>query len=132
MWAAVIDGSKDDMEVVSIASKLAVYAKSKLKIYFIVNITRKFPVDKELDKETNIAELRLDEVEAIPSGMKLSYQSEIIQARSKGSAILNITLQSNLESLVVALPENDLLDEKYIQYVIKNAKCKIVLCTNNL
>ena len=87
MWVALVDGTINDSLIIETAQGF-LKNKEPLRLLYVIEISRKFPVDKEIPQLTEIAEKYLDRLE---QDGKFDVNADIVQSRSVKSALIALS-----------------------------------------
>jgi hypothetical protein len=135
MILGVLNGRKTDDEVTKVSCALAKLNNQKLKMIFVITITRNLPVDKEVNEKTIIAEQSLKNMEKLARDFKVRQSGEIIQARFQGSAVVQQINEVEAGILVIGLPQRKPHGQynanRSVRYIYDNAGCVVVTCQSN-
>ena len=124
MWVALVDGTINDSLIIETAQGF-LKNKEPLRLLYVIEISRKFPVDKEIPQLTEIAEKYLDRLE---QDGKFDVNADIVQSRSVKSALIALSKEDDVEGVI--LGENALSDAypQELSQIIKNIQCNIIFC----
>ena len=124
MWVALVDGTINDSLIIETAQGF-LKNKGPLRLLYVIEISRKFPVDKEIPQLTEIAEKYLDRLE---QDGKFDVNADIVQSRSVKSALIALSKEDDVEGVI--LGENALSDAypQEFSQIIKNIQCNIIFC----
>ena len=90
------------------------------------------PLNAELNEEVEEGEKALDHAEEIARDMGLQVDASILQARSAGAAIVDMSRENGSELIVMATNYQKKLGEldlgRTLPYVMKNAPCRVWVC----
>ncbi len=84
-----LDGSSADRIAMSVACQVAKPAKAKLFAIHVIQVKRMLPLDAELSAEAEQGEGILESAERIASEFGIRVQTELLQARDIGTAIVD-------------------------------------------
>ncbi len=116
------------------------YAQAKLgkgrnvavDVVYVVAVPHALPLNAELHDELEKGEKALDHAEQVAREMGLPVESSLIQARSPGAAIVDMSRETGSELIVMATSYENKLGEldlgRTIPYVLKNAPCRVWIC----
>ena len=126
MWVALVDGTINDSLIIETAQGF-LKNKEPLRLLYVIEISRKFPVDKEIPQLTEIAEKYFDRLE---QDGKFDVNADIVQSRSVKSALNALSKEDDLEGVI--LGENALSDAypQEFSQIIKNIQCNIIFCNS--
>jgi nucleotide-binding universal stress UspA family protein len=101
-------------------------------VVYVVEVPHALPLNAELDEELEVGERALDHAEHVGREMDLQVESSLLQARSAGSAIVDMARDNGSELIVMATDYQRKLGEldlgRTIPYVLKNAPCRVWVC----
>ena len=84
-----------------------------------------------MDEVVERGEKILDEVEQLATEAQLNVETELVQARDTGPALVDEAVEWGAELLVMGLPYKRRFGEfnlgKTVPYVLKNANCRVLL-----
>ena len=124
MWVALVDGTINDSLIIETAQGF-LKNKEPLRLLYVIEISRKFPVDKEIPQLTEIAEKYLDRLE---QDGKFDVNADIVQSRSVKSALIALSKEDDVEGVI--LGENALSNAypQEFSQIINNIHCNIIFC----
>jgi nucleotide-binding universal stress UspA family protein len=103
----------------------------KLYAVHIIEVNRSLPLGAVLDDVVERGEKILDEVEQLVSQAQLPVETELVQARDTGPAIVDEAAEWGADLIVMGLPYKRRFGEfnmgKTVPYVLKNANCRVML-----
>ena len=89
MLLAVINGTDIDNLVIETTCKIARHDKEKITVIYVIVIPRNKPIDQEVSFYTEKGEKALQKAEELSQQFKVKIDGQILQARSRGSSIVN-------------------------------------------
>ena len=132
MLLALIQGFASDAAVVRTACSIARQEKEKLTLLYVIEIDRKYPVDREVEGETDRAEEALQEMEKLSKKYKVKAIGQILQARSKGSAVLSQVDELKANCIIMGAqsdPRVELMDfGKTARHILNQTQCALIVC----
>ncbi len=97
----------------------------------IIEVNRSLPLGAVLDDVVERGEKILDEVEQLSSEFGLPVETELVQARDTGPALVDEAVEWGADLIVMGLPYKRRFGEfnlgKTVPYVLKNATCRVML-----
>jgi nucleotide-binding universal stress UspA family protein len=97
-----------------------------------VEVPHSLPLDAQLDDKIEYGEKTLDHAEQVAREMGLEVEASIMQARSPGAAIVDMSRESGSEMIVMAVDYQKKLGEldlgRTLPYVLKHAPCRVWVC----
>lgn len=104
----------------------------EIDVVYVVAVPHALPLNAELHDATERGEKALDHAESVAREMGLNVESSLIQARSPGAAIVDMSRESGSELIVMATGYESRLGEldlgRTIPYVLKHAPCRVWVC----
>ena len=132
-----VKGADIDDEAIRLAYTYAAAKKHKgrlisIDVVYVVQVPHSLPLDAELAEQVEKGEKALDHAEAVAHDMGIEVDASILQARSAGSAIVDMARESGTELIVMATDYQKKLGEldlgRTIPYVMKHAACRVYVC----
>jgi nucleotide-binding universal stress UspA family protein len=135
-------GHEVDEETVRLACRMATRprgeGKAAAKIYavHVVEVNRSLPLSAPVDHQVERGEQILDAAEQVATEYELEIETEMVQARDTGPAIVGEAEEWHADMIVMGLPFKRRFGEfnlgKTAPYVLKNAPCRVVLFRERL
>jgi nucleotide-binding universal stress UspA family protein len=126
-----VGGQGIDAETVRLASRMTDPHGGKLYAVHIIEVNRSLPLGAVLDDVVERGEKILDEVEQLVAQSQLPVETELVQARDTGPAIVDEAAEWGADLIVMGLPYKRRFGEfnmgKTVPYVLKNATCRVML-----
>jgi nucleotide-binding universal stress UspA family protein len=126
-----VGGQGIDSETVRLASRMTDPHGGKLYAVHIIEVNRSLPLGAVLDDVVERGEKILDEVEQLVAQSQLPVETELVQARDTGPAIVDEAAEWGADLIVMGLPYKRRFGEfnmgKTVPYVLKNATCRVML-----
>jgi nucleotide-binding universal stress UspA family protein len=134
-------GTKVDGEAMKLACRLAKREKDKDKdkdkgkgkiwAVSVVAIKRALPLDAEIDSEIKRAEDVLDRVQSIAEEEEIEIETDVLQAREVGSAIVDEAVERGVDLIVMGIIYKRQFGQfslgDVVPYVLKNSPCPVIL-----
>jgi len=108
-------GTEADEETIKLACRLAKRYKSKILSIYVIKIKRALPIDAEIESEIQKAEGVLDFAEGVAEEQDYEIDTDVIQARDAGPAIIDEAVERGTNLIHV------------VPYVLQNAPCPVIL-----
>jgi nucleotide-binding universal stress UspA family protein len=122
----------DDDEAIRFACAIAKRDKAKVVSVYVIEVPRALPLDAEVSEAIEEGERSLQRAEAVAEEVEGEIESEILQARLAGPAIVDEANERGIDLIIVGLPYRTRLGEFQLgntaTYVLKNARCRVWLC----
>src|SRR5713101_7333206 len=126
-----VGGQEIDAETVRLACRMTDTHGGKIYGVHIIEVNRSLPLGAVLDEVVERGEKILDEVEQLATEAQLNVETELVQARDTGPALVDEAVEWGAELLVMGLPYKRRFGEfnlgKTVPYVLKNANCRVLL-----
>lgn len=131
-----VGGQKVDEETVRLAVRLARDGSGKLYGVHIIEVNRSLPLSAPVENLVERGEEVLEEVEQLAAEADMHVETEMVQARDTGPAIVGEAEEWGADVIVMGLPYKRRFGEfflgKTVPYVLKNAPCRVVLYREKL
>jgi len=124
-------GSGADEEAMKLACRLAKKDKGKVWAVSVVAIKRALPLDAEIDSEIRSAEDVLDSVEGIAEAEDYEVETDVLQAREVGPAIVDEAVERGVDLILMGITYKRHFGQfnlgNVVPYVLKNSPCPVIL-----
>ena len=126
-----INGSPTDDEAVRLGCRLARRARAKVYVVVILEVKRALPLSETRDTEVEPCERMLDRAETMGAELDVDIETEVIQAREAGPAIVDEIREWRADLVIIGMPWRERFGDFYMgktaPYVLRNAPCRVVL-----
>jgi len=126
-----IAGQEVDEDIVKSACVIARRSKGKVYIVHVIQVSRTLPLDAEIETETEAGEKILAGAEKIADVMDCDAETEILQAREVGPAIVDEAVERGVDMIVMGVNYKKRFGEwdmgSVVPYVLRNAPCRVLL-----
>ncbi len=126
-----ISGIPVEDEAIRLACQIARQDKAKVLATHVIEVQRNLPLDSENSDKVQQGEAMLDHAEKVAKSAKSSIETEMLQARSAGSALVNEALERQVDLIIVGVPYRKPLGDLQLgsttMYILKNAPCRVWL-----
>ncbi|HEV3123755.1 MAG TPA: universal stress protein [Candidatus Dormibacteraeota bacterium] len=123
-----VNGSATDEEAVSLACRLARRQKAKVYVITILEVERSVALGAVPEGEVERAEKLLGRAEAVAADLEVAVDTELLQAREAGPAIVDEVREWKADLVVVGMPYRQRFGEfhmgKTAPYVLRYAPCR--------
>jgi len=127
-----VNGSSSDDTVISLAAQTAKRNRGHVYAIHVIEVGFAYPVDAELVEERRRADTILDNAERIAERWGQEIETEILQARDIGTAIIEEAIDSHADLIVLGVPYRTRTGEfdlgKTALHVLQHASCEVWLC----
>jgi nucleotide-binding universal stress UspA family protein len=125
-----LNGSPTDELVIECGCKLARADKSELVAIYVLQVDWRHDLDDDLEEQREDASRTLDLAEGMAEKEKVPLESQLLQARDVGAALVDEAVALNADAIVLGLPYKvrfggDFALGETIPYVFKNAPCRV-------
>ena len=125
-------GNGADEEAVKLACDLAKKSKAGIYVVYIIEVKRSLPLDAVIESEVQRAEAVLTRAEDIAAERDYEVETDLIQAREAGSAIVDEAMERDVDLILMGLTYKTRFGVfdlgSAIPHVLKEAPCRVLLC----
>ncbi len=126
-----IAGHAVDEDIVKSACVISRRSKGKVYIVHVIQVSRTLPLDAEIETETKAGEKILAGAEKIADVMDCDVETEILQAREVGPAIVDEAVERGVDMIIMGINYKKRFGEwdmgSVVPYVLRNAPCRVLL-----
>ncbi len=127
-----LDGGPTDELVIECGCKLARADDSELVAIYVVEVDWRHDLDDDLEEQREEASRALDLAEGMAEKEKVPLESQLLQARDVGAALVDEAVELEADAIVMGLPYHvrfggDFALGRTIMYVFKNAPCRVIV-----
>lgn len=126
-----VEGERTDEEGVTLACALAKKDKAEVLLLYVIEVRRQLPIDAEMNSEVERGEQVLAQVQRFAQQIGCQVQTDLLQAREAGPAIVNEAVEREAQLIVMGVPYReqfgDYLVEPRAQFVLEHAQCRVIL-----
>ncbi|MPZ14439.1 MAG: universal stress protein [Chloroflexi bacterium] len=127
-----VNGNATDTTIVMLAAHTAKRTKGHIYAIHVIEVRRTLPLDADLPEERQRADGILDTAEHAAEDLGQTLETEILQARDIGTAIVEEAIESRAELVLLGIPYRRKFGEfdlgRTVPYVLKNAPCEVWVC----
>ena len=125
-------GNGVDQVAVELACKIGKKSKSKIFIVYVIEVNRSLPVDAIIKPDMEAAERVLLEAEEYAQDNDFDVETEIIQARDVGPAIIEVARQNKVDMIVMSMNYKKRFGSftmgNAVPHVLEEAPCRVLIC----
>jgi len=125
-------GNGADEEAVKLACDLAKKSKAEIYVVYIIEVKRSLPLDAVIESEVQKAEEVLTRAEDIAAERDYEVETDLIQAREAGSAIVDEAMERDVDLILMGLTYKTRFGVfdlgRAVPHVLKEAPCRVMLC----
>ena len=131
-----VGGNPTDLEAVRLGCRMAKQREARLYAVHVIEVNRSLPLSANMEDAVEKGERRLDELEQVAREADLELETELVQARDTGPAIVDEAVEWGADVIVMGLPYKRRFGEfnlgRTVPYVLKNAPCRVMLIRERL
>ncbi|MBI3968404.1 MAG: universal stress protein [Chloroflexi bacterium] len=124
-----VNGTNTDAEAVQFACSVARRRKAKVFAIYVIEVKRSLPLDAEITTELERGEQVLAYAEKMAHVADYEIETELLQAREVGAAIVEDAADRQVDVIVMGLQYKLRFGEYHlgntVPYVMKNAHCRV-------
>jgi nucleotide-binding universal stress UspA family protein len=124
-------GSAADEEAVKLACELAKKSKAEIYVVYIIEMNRSLPLDAVIESDVTKAENILTRAEDIASENDYELETDLIQAREAGPAIVDEARERKIDLILMGLNYKKRFGAfdlgRAIPHVLEEAPCHVLL-----
>lgn len=128
-----IKGILADEVAIRLACQIAKSNKARVTAIHVIKIQRHLPLDVENEEQLRAAEQVLEHAERIAHPFRVTFATELLQARSAGVALVDEALARAVDLIVIGVPYRHLVGGEFqlgktARYILQHARCPVWLC----
>jgi nucleotide-binding universal stress UspA family protein len=125
-----LGGGPTDVDVVEFGCRLARADHTTLVAVYVVEVDWRHDLDDELRSEREAASRALDVAEGLAERERVRLETQLLQARDVGAALVDEAVALDADAIVLGLPYKvrfggDFALGQTIPYVFRNAPCRV-------
>ena len=125
-------GEDADVEAIKLGCDLSKKSKAKVHVVYVIEVKRSLPLDAVIESEIEKAEKVLTRAEEISADRDCEVETDLIQAREAGPAIVDEAMEKGVDLIVMGLTYKKRFGTfdlgRVIPYVLEEAPCRVMLC----
>jgi nucleotide-binding universal stress UspA family protein len=126
-----VAGTPVDEETIKLACRLAKPDKARLCAVHVIPVDRTLPLDAEVESDVQKGEHILDQAENFAKAAGYSMETDLLQAREPGPAIVDLTKERGADLILIGLDYKTRFGQfdlgNVVPHVLKNAPCRVIL-----
>ncbi len=126
-----VNGADTDTEAVRLACRMALRQRAKVLVVTVVEVRRSLALGTVQSDEVDAAEALLDAAEALAKEYDIELETELLQAREAGPAIVDEVTEWKADLVLVGMPFRERFGEffmgKTAPFILRNAPCRALL-----
>lgn len=127
-----VAGHRIDDEAILLACAVARRQKAKVYAIYVIEVSRALPLDAEIQPSVEKGEQVLDHADQLASDNEATIETELLQAREIGPAIVDEAVERGVDVIIIGVPYRKQFGEFTLgttaNYVLKNAPCAVWVC----
>jgi nucleotide-binding universal stress UspA family protein len=125
-------GNGVDQIAVEMACKIGKKNKTKIFIVFVMEMNRALPIDAIIKTDVEKAEQVLMQAEELATANDFEVETEIIQARDVGPAIIETARQHDMDLIIMSMNYKKRFGSftmgNAVPHVLEEAPCRVLIC----
>lgn len=126
-----VNGSSVDDDVIKLACTLAKKTRAKIYVVYVIQVQRGLPLDAEIPSEIEKAEKVLNHAEDIAEDWDYEVETDLLQAREIGSAIVDEAMERGVDLILMGIPYKKRFGVfnvgRVAPVILKDAPCRVLL-----
>jgi nucleotide-binding universal stress UspA family protein len=126
-----VNGNPTDDDAVALACDIGRRGKAAVSAIYVIEVKRTLPLDVDLPPEAAKGDTVLARAERAAEDFGIDIETEILQARDVGTAIVDEALERDIDLIVMGIGYKRKFGEFDLghtaPYVLKNAPCRVWL-----
>ena len=126
-----VTGTEADEQAVRLACGLLKKNKGKISAVYVITVKRALPLEAEIEPEIQKGEEVLDHVESIAEEEGNEIETDLLQAREVGPAIVDEAVELGVDLILMGVTYKRRFGQftmgNVVPYVLKNAPCRVIL-----
>jgi nucleotide-binding universal stress UspA family protein len=126
-----INGAQTDVEAVRLGCRLARRGRAKVMVVTVLEIRRGLALGTVQDVEMDRAEKLIEQAEKMAHELETEIETELLQARDAGPAIVEEIAHWKADLVVVGMPFRQRFGEFHMgrtaPYILRHAPCRALL-----
>ena len=127
-----VAGNNTDEDAIHVACGVARRQKARIYVIYVIEVKRTLPLDAEVEPEIEKGERALDHAESVANAVDSSVDTELLQAREVGPAIVDEAVERGVDAIIMGVPYKKRFGEftlgSSVDYVLKNSPCAVWIC----
>lgn len=126
-----VEGMRTDEESLRVACAQAKRDRSEIVVLYVIEVRRTLPIDADVGKELEQGERVLDELQRLAQQWGCRVQTDLLQAREAGLAIVNEAVERQADLIAMGVPYKEKFGAFQVEpralYVLDHAPCRVCL-----
>jgi len=125
------NGHSSDEEAIRLACDIARKSKAEVYVVYIIEVNRNLPLDAVVESDIEKAEEILTRAEDIAAESEYEIETDLVQARDAGAAIVDEARERNVDVILMGLNYKKRFGVfnlgQAIPHVLEEAPCRVLL-----
>lgn len=126
-----VNDAPTDVEAVRLGCRLARRGKARVMVVTVLEIRRSLALGTVQDADMSRAEHLIEQAEKVARELDTEIESELLQAREAGPAIVEEIAHWRADLVVVGMPYRERFGEfhmgKTAPYILRHAPCRVMI-----
>lgn len=126
-----VEGAKIDEESLRIACAQAKRDHAEIVLLYVIEVRRALAIDADVGTELERGEQVLEDLQRSARQLGCRVQTDLLQAREAGSAIVNEAVERQADLIVIGVPYKEKFGEFKVEaralYALDHAQCRVCL-----
>lgn len=126
-----VEGAQTDEESLKIACAQAKRDRAEVLLLYVIEVRRALPIDADVGSELEEGERVLEELQKMAQVWGCRVQTDLLQAREAGSAIVNEAVERQVDLIAMGVPYKEKFGDFKVEsralYVLDHAPCRVCL-----
>jgi nucleotide-binding universal stress UspA family protein len=126
-----VEGAHTDEESLRIACAQAKRDRAEIVVLYVIEVRRALPIDADVGAGLERGERVLEELQRLAQQWGCRVQTDLLQAREAGSAIVNEAVERQADLIAMGVPYKEKFGEFNVEpralYVLDHAPCRVCL-----
>lgn len=131
-----IRGNTADEEAVKLACELARESKAEIYVVYVIEVNRSLPLDAVMEADIEKAEKILTRAEDIAAENDYEVETDLVQARDAGPAIVDEARERNADLILMGLYYKKRFGTfnmgRTVPHVLEEAPCRVLLLRESI
>ena len=127
-----VSGVPANDAAIRLACQVARQDRAKVLLIHVIEVQRTLPLNAENETQLQQGELVLERAEQIVKSVRGAADSELLQARVAGPALVDEAVERGIDLIILGVPYRKPLGDFYLglttNYILRNASCPVWLC----
>ncbi len=124
-----LNGDPTDRDAVDLACRVAKPSKAHIYAVYVIEVKRSLPLDADIPPEIDKGDEILRNSEEWAAEFGVEMETELLQAREAGPALVDEAIERNIDLILVGLNYKTRLGEfdpgKTASYLLRKAPCRV-------